>query len=202
MLSDWINPLYLNSVKDLQKLFASGEPFEHIVLTEFFTREKFNSVQKALAKQEFFEQESDLFSFQQTHDVTKLDDPVLTEFHQLFSSREFIQWIALLTRTRLGSTVDMSGFIYDNTDYLLPHDDRLEDRKIAYVINFSTLGEQDGGELELFTTNKGHAGTPAKRIPPQHNTLILFRVSAHSWHQVREVLTNTKRHTLGGWFHE
>lgn len=200
-LSHWINPQHLQN-KTLVSQFVSNTPFSHLVLPHFFVDKKIQAVASALLKQEWQEKESDLFQFQQTYDFKTTDHKTLQEFYYFFSSQEFVDWIAYLTTTKLKQTIDMSGFVYDATDYLLPHDDRLEERKIAYVLNLSSgFSKQDGGELEFFEMNKGHPAQSAKRIQPVFNTFTLFEVSSRSFHQVREVTADKKRLSIGGWFH-
>lgn len=192
---DWVNEVYLKNAAGLKKQFAANEPFPHLVLGNFFTS-KVKKVEQALLNQSFVEQNSDLFQFQQTDDVLKLKDAVLRDFHKFFSSKEFLGFIAQITKKKLKS-IDMSGFIYDDTDYLLPHDDRLEGRKIAYIVNLSRdFTKADGGALQLF---KGK--DVVKSIVPSFNTFTIFEVSSKSLHQVEEVRSNKKRVSFAGWFH-
>ena len=58
----------------------------------------------------------------------------------------------------------------------------------------------DGGSLDLFEDNKGRSKL-VKRIIPKFNSLNMFEVSATSWHQVSEILTDIQRLTLTGWYH-
>ncbi len=200
-LAYWINPVYLKD-NTLMQQFVSNTPFPHIVLPRFFVDKKIQPVSAALLKQEWQEKESDLFQFQQTFDLKTTEHAALQEFYAFFSSKEFIQWIAALTKTKLKQSIDMSGFIYNATDYLLPHDDQLEERKIAYVLNLSSeFSKKDGGELEFFNTQKKHPSQSVKRIQPLFNTLVLFEVSPKSFHQVLEVTTDKQRVSIGGWFH-
>jgi Rps23 Pro-64 3,4-dihydroxylase Tpa1-like proline 4-hydroxylase len=91
----------------------------------------------------------------------------------------------------------MSAFIYDDTDYLLPHDDRLEGRKIAYVVQVGdNFAKEDGGALQLLEGKK-----VVKSISPSYNAFTIFKVSSKSWHQVQEVLSSKKRVSFAGWFH-
>jgi len=78
----------------------------------------------------------------------------------------------------------------------LPHDDRLEGRKIAYVLYLSDLREEDGGSLDMYEDMK-----IVKSIIPKFGDLLLFEVSEKSFHQVAEVLTDANRLTIAGWFH-
>lgn len=190
-----INSEYLDNADQLKAEFKAAKPFPHIVLKNFFT-ERINGVYDAVLKEQFHEQNTDLFQFQQTNDCKNAAQPALQEFHKFFSSKECIEFIAKITGIPV-SSIDMSAFIYDDTDYLLPHDDRLEGRKIAYVVNLAKeFTEEDGGALQLFENNK-----VVKSIVPAFNSLVLFEVSPRSLHQVQEVLSNKNRVTLAGWFH-
>jgi phosphatidylinositol glycan class S len=191
----WVNPIYLKNVSGLRKQFAENKPFPHLVLGNFFAG-KIGVVARQLLKEKFYEHNSDLYQFQQTDDCRNAKQPAVREFYKFFSSKEFIQFISSVTGTKL-SSIDMSGFIYDDTDYLLPHDDRLSGRKIAYVLNLTKdFTARDGGALQFFKQNR-----IVKSIPPTFNTFTIFQVSPKSLHQVQEVLSGKKRLSFGGWFH-
>jgi phosphatidylinositol glycan class S len=192
---EWVNPLYLKSVAGLKRQFASNKPFPYLVLGNFFTK-KIEKVAKQLLKEKFYEHNSDLFQFQQTDDCKNAKQAAVKEFHKFFSSREFISFISKITNTEL-KFIDMSGFIYDDADYLLPHDDRLSGRKIAYVVQLGdNFTENDGGALQFFKGNK-----IVKSVPPRFNTLTIFKVSPKSLHQVQEVMGKKRRISFAGWFH-
>ena len=64
------------------------------------------------------------------------------------------------------------------------------------------FGEEDGGALALLADNKGKPGEVEKKYYPKWNSLILFEVSARSWHEVEEVIKDGKeRYAIGGWLH-
>lgn len=193
MIMNW-NPKYYD-VESLNKQFKSAKPFPHLILPDFFSGD-LKKVKSALLKEKFYEKNSDLFQFEQSDDCKNATQPALKEFYNFFSSEEFIAVISKITGKRLNS-IDMSGFIYDDSDYLLPHDDRLEGRKVAYVIQLGDdFDKSDGGALQLFQNNK-----IVKSYSPKFNSLTLFEVSSKSLHQVQEVLTNKKRISFAGWFH-
>ncbi len=195
MSAYWINLVYLKNIAGLKREFSANKPFPHLVLGNFFTR-KINKVADALFREKFYEHNSDLYQFQQTDDCKNAKQPAIKQFHKFFSSKEFIQFISKITNTKL-KFIDMSGFIYDDTDYLLPHDDRLSGRKIAYILNLTkNFTKADGGELQFFKDNK-----IVKSIPPTFNTFTIFKVSSKSVHQVEEVKSNKKRISFAGWFH-
>lgn len=176
-------------------------PFPHIVIQDFLHEDDYARLKKALEKQHFERKDADLFSFSQTRDLFQSKDPAIQEFLQVLKSKEFKERLyeELGARTK---SIDAAGFIYKGGDYLLPHDDRLARRKIAYVMNFSTLTEKDGGALALFASKKHKPTYVEKRIFPRRNTLVLFEVTKDSHHMVEEVLSNKERLTIAGWFHD
>jgi len=94
----------------------------------------------------------------------------------------------------------MSGSRYDSTDFLLPHDDHLDNRKVAYILYLSKdFTKKDGGAFNLYNSSKNTPTTLAKSIPPQFNSLLLFEVSKKSFHEVSENLSKKSRYALGGW---
>jgi len=192
---EWVNSKYLEKKDELKKQFSSSKPYPHLVLQDFF-QDKIKKVLPALLKEKFVEQNSDLFQFKQTNTCKKATQPEVKEFFKFCNSKEFLDFISDITSTKVTS-IDFSGFIYADTDYLLPHDDRLSDRKIACVINLGKdFTKEDGGALQLFKNNK-----VVKSYSPKFNSLILFKVSPKSLHQVEEVKSKKDRISFGGWFH-
>jgi len=194
-MEEWVNTKGLKSADQLQQEFNAAKPFPYLVLQNFFSDE-IGKVREALLGEQFYEQNTDLFQFKQTDDCKNATQEKLKEFHAFFGSKEFLEFISKITGINV-SSIDMSGFVYGDTDYLLPHDDRLEGRKIAYVVNLAKdFTEEDGGALQLF---KG--SNVVKSIVPTFNSLVLFEVSTKSLHQVQEVMSDKSRITLTGWFH-
>jgi len=190
---NWVSSSYLKKKGILKKQFKSAKPFPHLVLNDFFKNAKL--LKSALLKENFYYQNSDLFQFHQTNDCSKAKTSVVKDFNEFFGSKDFLNFISEITGKKLTS-IDMSGFIYGDTDYLLPHDDRLEGRKIAYIVNLSeNFREENGGELAFF---KGKQ--VVKRIYPKFNTFTIFEVSNKSLHEVKEVI-DKKRVSFAGWFH-
>lgn len=194
-MKEWVSPKYLDKTSVLKGKFARDNPFPYLFLKDFFS-EKIKRVRSTLLKESFERKEKDLFSFYQTADISHSKNRILKEFYSFFASKDFLDFISQVTSQRLKS-IDMSGFIYSEGDYLLPHDDRLEGRRIAYVVNLSEkFSNIDGGQLSFFSRNK-----IVKSFVPVFNSFVLFEVSKKSLHQVNEVLTIKQRLTLAGWFH-
>ena len=205
MLKNWISNNYLKKqiINRVNRNFTNAKPFRYIVLKDFFDKKKLINVLNSLLKEEFAEKNADLFQFKQTEETSLTKDNVLKDFYNFFSSKEFGEYISKITGLKLDlGKIDMAGFVYQKTDYLLPHDDQLEGRKIAYVINLSNnFKRKDGGRLQFFSSKNDNPYKIIKSFIPNLNNFVLFEVSRHSFHQVEEVMNNKDRVSLTGWFH-
>jgi len=200
MLREWISPQYFNKQNNLKKKFKASKPYQHLILKDFFNPTKLETLRKKLLTEPFERIDKDLFSFQNTKDLAASNNPAIQEFYKFFSSNEFRQLMQQITGEKLGSISDMHGHLFKQGDYLLFHDDQVEKRKIAYVINLSkAFTKKDGGRFMMYDVKRPQK--PAITIVPQFNTFVCFKVSAHSLHAVEEVLSNKKRLTIGGWFY-
>ncbi len=203
-MEDWLNPEYLKkkNIEKLRKQFLNNNPFPHLELKHFLKEEKIRKIIKTLEKEEFLEKESDLFKFMQTHDFATSSTSELQELRTFLSSKEFLSFMEELTNIKLKeNSIDISASIYQNTDYLLPHDDQLEGRKIAFMLYLSTLEVRDGGKLILYKTKGSIPREEEKAIIPEINSFVFFKVSEKSFHEVEEMYVNKQRITIGGWFH-
>jgi len=201
MLNKFINKKYLQEKKinKLKDEFKDNKPFHYLVLKDFFDDYFIEQFTKELLKQEFIKQESDLFSFKQTDDLRLIKNKIIKKFYNIFNSKEFKKYLKNITKIKAYGQIDCSGFIYGECAYLLPHDDRLENRKIAYVLNLSNdFKNNDGEELLFYDKNKIF-----KKIKPEFNTLVIFKVEINkTFHEVKEVISNKKRISIAGWFND
>ena len=203
-LSDWIDRKYLgdSAVSRLRAQFSAARPFQYLDLQDFFRREVAASLVRALASENFEPKQSDLFSLKQTKDFAGSANPVLRAFRDFLASPEFISYMAQVTGERLKpGVVDCAGSLYEDCDFLLPHDDRLEGRSIAYIYYLSSLERKDGGSLDLYSCRSGKPVKVEKILFPKFNKLTFFRVSNISYHQVSEVVSGTPRASITGWLH-
>lgn len=201
----WISPKWLQQEKLLKKRFLAAKPFPHLVLPDSLLPSKAESLLRALNQEQWQLKDADLFRFHQTRDLRSSSNSVIQAYYRFFSSRKFLNYVETITGTKPLRTIDAAGQTYTAGDHLLPHDDRLAGRKIAYVLNLTKgFTAKDGGQLDFFFVDPKtkHPTSIAKSFTPRFNTLFLFKVSERSFHQVREVLANKKRISIGGWFHE
>ena len=202
-LRNWINPAYLSEerTKKLYKDFSDNKPFPSLELPGFIKQDKIIKLLQALSKQKFSSHLSDLFQFSQTFDLLYSDDAVLKKFTALLASPEMLDFMQKVTKLKLNGKIDLFGSIYQDTDYLLPHDDQVPGRKIAFMLYLNDLDEKDGGALALYESKNKTPTKIARRIIPKAGTVVFFEVSALSVHRVEETLTDTQRITLSGWFY-
>ena len=183
----------------------STVPFKHCILKHFFTElDSVELLEKELSFLKLTNRNSDLLMFQQSCDLSKPDKPILTSFISSFRT-QFLQFICKSTHFDLDiNNISLSFANYSFGDYLLCHDDQLEDRKIAFIYYLvaDNWGLSDGGTFDLFNSKDLKPFEIAKSIIPSRNTLIFFEVSNISFHQVSEILSSNKsRLSLAGWFH-
>ena len=205
VLQSWIQPHYRtpNYMRQLRIQFVKQQPFPYLELPDFFHFEKAVEIVKALTEELFEPKEADLFQFKQTADLRSTQNQILQSFRKFLASTEFTSYISYITSTTLKPRhLDASGTLYEDTDYLLCHDDRLDTRTIAYFYYLSSLEKNDGGGLNLFECKNSVPVRIGKTITPVFNTFALFLVSEHSFHEVAEVVRDVQRLALSGWFHD
>ncbi len=177
-------------------------PFPHVIVENFLNDNTLDLVIDALAGLEYSFSDSDLFSYWASVKLTEIDHPALNALREDLGDKVWRNEVAKAFQVAKLSKIDMAAYVYGLGDFLLPHDDQVEDRIIAYSIHLTPdLGEKDGGSLDLFEANKEGKSKLVKRIIPKFNSLNMFEVSTTSWHQVSEILTDIQRLTLTGWYH-
>ncbi len=196
----WINKGYVQKGvrSSLIEKFGGAKPFPHLELKGFLRKEAAQKLLLALSRERFIEKEADLFKLKQTDDMASTDQKELLGFRGFLLSEGFIGYLESITKCPLKrKTIDLSGSLYEDTDYLLCHDDLLEGRKIAFLFYLSGMGRQHGGALALLDKRL----KVKKRIYPARGTFAFFEVSSRSFHEVEEVVSKRQRIAIGGWFH-
>jgi len=187
----------------LNKKFLSSKPFSYLQIDNLFTDDVLQKIIGALGKEQFILKKADLFSFQQTNDLSVSKQQIIQDLRLFLSSSSFIHFLNSVTGFKLlEESIDLHATLYTDTDYLLCHDDQLEKRKIAFMFYLSDLEKGDGGALELYHSENGCPIKVSTRIVSKKNSLFFFEVSPFSFHAVSELIKNKNRLTLAGWFHE
>lgn len=196
------------------------QPFPHMILRHVIKDETLLSeARREVLTSAIHVKSSDLYQFQQTEGllgrgVKKFDSSTISSSRQtldILSEALYSEYWVNCIRKISGiddldqNPIDLSGQCYRKTDHLLCHDDRLEGRRLAFILYLvdEEWNEMDGGHLELFSVDDyGQPTKVSNRILPVFNSFVIFEVSTLSYHQVMEVLSSDKqRLSLSGWFH-
>ncbi|MEK6903797.1 MAG: 2OG-Fe(II) oxygenase family protein [Nanoarchaeota archaeon] len=204
-INQWLQQKYFEkeTLIRLFHIFSAQQPFPHLVLQHFLQHNQAELLRDALLQKTFTTKESDLFSLHQTGDLHGSKNHAILGFIQFFESPAFHAFLNKITGMTFASRIDVSGSAYAPTNYLLAHNDLVEKRALAFNYYLTpNFTENDGGELQLFSTHNQIPQHIAQSYPAAFNTLIIFAVSADSFHQVAEVVGDKERLALSGWFHE
>ncbi|XP_063228633.1 prolyl 3-hydroxylase OGFOD1 isoform X2 [Bacillus rossius redtenbacheri] len=181
-----------------------GDPFRICVLKRFLSDARLcGALKDSFLELSLQRKESDLFSFYQSEDLSTIDDPEVAELLD-FLETECRDWVRRVTGLALDGGVSATLSVYDHGDHLLCHDDKFEDRCVAFILYLNTDWRPHfGGELQIFNTHDSNLPKEVVRsILPENNTFVFFEVADNSFHQVAEVLVeNDLRVTVNGWFH-
>lgn len=153
---------------------------------------------------------NDLYRFSQTGDLKSRPSHLLDRLRESLLSDRFIETVERIIHKPLSrKAIDLSSQKYGKNEYLLTHDDRLDSRRVAFVLYLvdEWWSEEDGGSLDFFPTDWRGLATDVKghqSFHPQRNTLVFFEVSMASHHQVGVVSSDLKgkRVSIAGWFHD
>ncbi|XP_029344824.1 uncharacterized protein LOC100575121 isoform X1 [Acyrthosiphon pisum] len=162
-------------------------------------------LREALLTMTFKKKSCDLYSFSQSSDFirsTRLKKP--KEVEQFLSLLKIIKnKIATYLKKNFNNMISVSCSKYDRGDYLLCHDDRVDDRSVAFIyyLNYDWLPEW-GGTLDVYSVDDTYSATDiVGNINPDFNSMIFFPVEKYSYHQVAENISTFPRISINGWFH-
>lgn len=118
----------------------------------------------------------------------------------LFESEELRGLVSRLTGMPLGHTEPANLHAMGPGDYLRPHNDRNDGRKLAMVAYLSKGFQAEwGGSLRFLGTSG------MLTVEPRFNRLVIFDVNTHVAHHIdmlREGPPERRRFSAGTWFHE
>ncbi|XP_069693460.1 prolyl 3-hydroxylase OGFOD1 [Periplaneta americana] len=185
-------------------LHFSNGPFKHCIAEDFIEETEFlKELKEELLELDFIMKRNDLYQFHQSCDLSAVNKPCINSFKR-FLVDECCEWIENATNIKLRNKVSVTCSSYNYSDHLLCHDDKCEDRRIAFILYLSDNWSPNyGGDLQLFNTDEnGQPKEVVKTIWPKFNTLVFFEVMCKSFHQVAEVMVIDKtRLSVNGWFH-
>ena len=177
-------------------------PYPHVIVKDFLDESTLDLVIDALAGLEYDFKESDLFSYWASIELTDIDHPAINILRDDLGDEIWREKVAEAFSSKPLSSIDMAAYVYGLGDFLLPHDDQVEERIIAYSLHLTPeITEEMGGSLQIFDIDENNTSKLVDSIIPEYNSLIMFEVSKHSWHQVGEILQDIQRLTVTGWYH-
>ena len=177
-------------------------PFPYVIVNDFLDSNTLDLVIDALAGLEYDFKESDLFSYWSSIDLTDIDHPAINILRDDLGDSSWRKKVAASFGSKKLSSIDMAAYVYGLGDFLLPHDDQVEGRVIAYSLHLTPeITKKTGGSLNVFNASKEGKSELIESIIPKFNSLILFEVSNRSWHQVSEIMEDIQRLTVTGWYH-
>lgn len=181
------------------------------VFKNFLDEDFAQKLKEAVLELPFKHKATDLFDINQSPDLRPFvgdgsDNPI-SQFSDIIFSPDFAGTIGKIIGKPLGTQIDLAAQQYTRGQYLLCHDDRLESRRVAfvlYLVDEEWNAQLDGGQFEKFPLD--FTGTampePVESYTPAWNTLVFFEVSMWSHHQVAEVLGSRTRLSVAGWLHD
>uniref|UniRef100_A0A0N4ZFX5 uS12 prolyl 3-hydroxylase n=1 Tax=Parastrongyloides trichosuri TaxID=131310 RepID=A0A0N4ZFX5_PARTI len=200
-----INDKYLNNQDKLNK---DDKPFLVCVCDNFIEKEEsLEELTNDLMKIKFSTKCNDLYSLYQTKDLGELSEsqttPIIKEFVN-FMKTDVKEYLKNVTGFNLTDKVTLTGSRYQKGNYLLPHNDQISNRKVAFIIYLNKKDKDiEGGELNIY--NVDEKDFPKDIIlseKPIFNRFNFFEVSNKSWHEVSEILSeDVERISINGWFH-
>ena len=190
----------MRETEKMPKLIKS--PFPYVIVKNFLDEQTLDLVTYALAGLEYKFDDSDLFNYL-SFGLTDVDHPVINILRDDLGDKNWRDKVAKKFSVKQLSKIDMSAYVYGLGSFLLPHDDQVEGRVIAYSLHLTDveISEEMGGALHLYEADNTGKSRLVKSIIPEYNSLIMFEVSDKSWHQVGEILEDIQRLTVTGWYH-
>lgn len=196
---NWRNQTF-NKVNNLEVI---ANPFRVCRISNFIKNEEImEEIKIELLDVKTRRNSIDLYQFEQSNEISTVSSQYLKLLYETFQT-EMVSWMSKNTNIELNGHVSMSSACYTDTDFLLCHDDNLEDRRIAFILYLSqSWTEEDGGALDLIDTDEnGLPRNVVKSLIPEYNSLVFFEVVHNSYHQVAEVTSEKSRWSINGWFH-
>ena len=177
-------------------------PFPHVVVRNFLDSPTLDLAIDALAGLEYDFKESDLFSYWASVELTDVNHPAINIIRDDLGDQAWRKKVAESFKVKKLSSIDMAAYVYGLGDFLLPHDDQVEGRIIAYSLHLTPeITDKMGGALNIFKADKDGKSKLVDSLIPEYNSLIMFEVSDRSWHEVNEIVMDIQRLTVTGWYH-
>lgn len=182
-----------------------------LVVMESFLEESFaQELKKSVEALPFKHKATDLFDMYQSPDLKPFlkdhDNPISLVCHEIYSEK-FTETVSRIIGKPIDrEEIDFAAQKYCQGQYLLCHDDRVDGRRVAFVLYLvdPAWSPLDGGQFEKYPIDQdgNPLNEPVESFSPSWNTMVFFEVTRWSHHQVAEVIGNLPRLSVAGWLHD
>src|ERR1044072_7054286 len=231
-ITSWIQPHHLRSeaIKNHHQLFTS-HPSRMLVIKQFLLTEVARSLSLFLTHEADFTISYGLYSnanrYGNVPDISERDwleaDPqnrfyrfseitgALEQYRSRLNPTMFRHFVAALkgddfrsyfekvSGIELGPVPLVNAYSYSVGDFLSLHTDDVKDKRLSFVFYLSPQWEPDfGGTLNLIDSDGS-----VLEVSPEHNSLVIFDVTAKTEHFISPVEASAgdkARLTISGWF--
>jgi Rps23 Pro-64 3,4-dihydroxylase Tpa1-like proline 4-hydroxylase len=231
-LNSWIQPHHLRTeaIKNHHRLFTS-HPARALVIKRFLLDEVAERLTRFLTQEADFTPSFGLYSDANRHgnvsDISErawLEAEAQSRFYRfseitgalaryrsssnLTTFREFVaalkggefrRYFEEVSGLELGQTPLVNAYSYKVGDFLSMHTDDVKDKRLSFVFYLSPQwGPDFGGTLHLIEPDGN-----VLRVSPEHNSLVIFDVTAKTKHFISPVEAGAgdrARLTISGWF--
>ncbi|CAH1396987.1 unnamed protein product [Nezara viridula] len=160
-----------------------------------------NELKDALENLDYSRKDNDLYSIWQTNDLNNCSSDIVKKFIEILA-KEITPFLSNIFNVELNDRISITASLYKNGDHLLCHDDKCEDRCIAFVY-YLTEAHGCGGSFDMFDHDESYQPTEIKHsLLPEVGSLVCFEVGNLTYHQVSEITSESfNRLSINGWFH-
>ena len=120
------------------------------------------------------------------------------QFRHFLTSVAFRQLLEYISGIKGNGITDTQIHAFQPGHYLRPHNDNIQDRRLAYIFYMSRDWQDEfGGELVVEGNDD-----ELQKFRPLFNSLIIFDVKTHKRHYtapITEAAKDYHRYTIGGW---
>lgn len=166
-----------NNTKFLKKnVELLNDPFKLCIVNNFIENvDLLSNLREEMYELDWNNRNMDLYEFYQSKDLKYLLNYKYLQLIYTFLKTNVIKWVSELCHIEF-SDISATCSLYNNTDYLLVHDDQREDRKIAFILYLTGpngWSKSKGGALQLFNKDEnGHPCKVVREIFPSNNQLV------------------------------
>ena len=154
------------TLNNLNSDFKAEAPFPHLQQQGFLEEVFAKQLAEELKGLDYALRKNDLYEFAQSKDLNDCKLPLITKFREVLYSAEFRQSLGAITGMELKSEVDMFAAVYERGHHLLPHDDQLNTRAVAFIMYFVPPAPEEEGAQPNTEKKTKKKKNKKQKVPP------------------------------------